>query len=79
MNARDVRTIGLVCHERNSLVERSVADLDGVIGVTSTHTSDLTPVMLDETRLDRGGVIQAIRAAGFGAEFVEVPLSLERQ
>lgn len=77
MNAVHVRTTGLMCQECTSLVERSVSDLEGVIGVTSMRANDLTSVMFDETRVRREDIVRAIRAAGFDAEFVEVPRSAD--
>jgi copper chaperone CopZ len=68
-----------MCHECTSLVEQSVANLDGVIGVTSMHARSLTSVMFDEARVNREDIIQAIRTAGFGAEFMDDPLLLETQ
>jgi len=79
MNAVHVRTTGLMCQECTSLVEQSVSGLDGVIGVTSIKVKNLTSVMFDETRVGREDIVRAIRAAGFGAEFVEVPRSLDAQ
>jgi len=79
MNAVHVRTTGLMCQECTSMVEQSVSGLEGVIGVTSMHASDLTSVMFDETKVRRDDIVRAIRAAGFGAEFVEVPRSADRK
>lgn len=73
MNAVHVRTQGLKCHECTSLVERSVANLDGVIGVTSVHELELTSVMYDEHRVSRDAILRCIRDAGFDADIVDAP------
>lgn len=78
MDAIHIRTRGLMCHECTSAVEKSVSALDGVIGVTSVQTLDVTSVMFDESRVDRDRIIASIRGAGFDAELVDVRQREER-
>lgn len=70
MKAVHIRTLGLSCHECTSQVEKAVSELNGVVGVTSTHDLGVTSVMFDELRVHPEAIIDAIQAAGFDVEVV---------
>lgn len=71
MKAIHVRTLGLKCDDCSSSVEAGISNLQGVIGVTSTHERDVTSVVFNESLTGREEIVDAIRASGFEAHYVE--------
>lgn len=68
MQAVNVKTPAVMCHECTSTIETAVALVPGVIGVTSSVEVGTTSVMFDETKTGREVIVAAIRDVGFEVE-----------
>ncbi|MDA3937580.1 MAG: heavy-metal-associated domain-containing protein [Actinomycetota bacterium] len=61
-------TSGLHCRSCSMMVDMTVGDLDGVASVETDYVTGVTKVEFDSDVVTLEGIMESIRAAGYGAE-----------
>ncbi|MHB1341929.1 MAG: heavy-metal-associated domain-containing protein [Coriobacteriia bacterium] len=61
-------TTGMHCNSCSMLIQLSVGDLPGVLGVNADAASGLTEVTYDPDQVTADAIVQEIVKAGYGAE-----------
>lgn len=64
-------TTGMHCHSCSMLIQLSVSDLPGVLGVSADSANGLTEVTYDPDQVTPDEIVQEIVKAGYGAELAQ--------
>lgn len=66
-----LRTTGMHCQSCSMLVQMDLEDLDGVDSAVADYGTGITEVVYDPEVVSVDSLIQAVVAAGYGAELAE--------